>query len=243
MSTLSRTTRRPTLSLLRGFELACNGTRIDLTPASERLLAFVGIHQRPLRRPFVSGSLWPDATMERANANLRSALWRVPSVDREPLVTASATHVRLQPEVEVDFRVATTCAAALLHAEPDAGQHQSLALLCDDLLPDWYEDWVVFERERHRQLRLHALDRACQQMIELGHYGEALEIALNEVAAEPLRETAFRFIVQIHLAEGNLAEAVRQYSAYARLLEAELGALPSRSMRKLLDGYVRTAAG
>jgi DNA-binding SARP family transcriptional activator len=237
MSTQSRTIDGPRLSLLRGFELAVGGERIDLTPASERLLAFVGIHERPLRRSFVSGSLWPDATIKRANANLRSALWRVPSVDSKPLVTASATHLRLRPEVEVDFRTATGCAAALLHSQSAKGQQQSLDLLCDDLLPDWYEDWVVFERERHRQLRLHALDRACHWLIELGLYGEALEIALNEVAAEPLRETAFRFIVKIHLAEGNLAEAVRQYRTYARLLELELGARPSLSMRKLLDEY------
>lgn len=53
---------------------------------------------------------------------------------------------------------------------------------------------------------------------------------------EPLRETAFRFLVRIHLAEGNLAEAVRQYRTFARLLEFELAAQPSESMRKPIDG-------
>jgi DNA-binding SARP family transcriptional activator len=238
VNTMSEIISRPKLSLLRGFELMVGGRSIALTPASERLLAFMGIHDRALRRNYVSGSLWPDATIERANANLRSALWRVPTVDREPLVSASATHLRLRPEVEVDFRAATMRAAAVLHPMSDEGAHESLDVLCEDLLPDWYEDWVVLERERHRQLRLQALDRACNQMIDLGRYGEALEIALNEVTAEPLRETAFRFLVRIHLAEGNLAEAVRQYRTYAQLLESELGAEPSESMRKLLDGYL-----
>jgi DNA-binding SARP family transcriptional activator len=237
MGTHNGTIAGPRLALLRGFELACDGKRVELSPSSERLLAFVGIHSRPLRRNFVSGSLWPDATTDRANANLRSALWRIPAVDPEPLVAASATHLCLSPEVEVDFRVATHCATSLLHSDLGVEPQDSLGLLCDDLLPDWYEDWVVFERERHRQLRLHALDRACRRLIELGLYGEALEVALNEAAAEPLRETAFRFIVQIHLAEGNLAEAVRQYRAYARSLEVELGVLPSQAMRQLLDDY------
>jgi len=232
------TTSRPRLSLLRGFELVVGGTSVELTPASERLLAFMGIHDRPLRRDFVSGSLWPDATIERANANLRSALWRVPHLEGEPLVSASATHLRLAPRVDVDYRRATSRASALLHPHPEDGKYETVELLCNDLLPDWYEDWVVLERERYRQLRLHAPDRACELRITEGRYGEALEIALSEVTAEPLRETAFRLLVRIHLAEGNLAEAVRQYRTYAIQLEFGLGAEPSEAMRKLLDGYL-----
>lgn len=238
MGTRSGVATRLKLALLRGFELAFDGRRVDLSPSSERLVAFVGIHSRPLRRNFVSGSLWPDATTDRANANLRSALWRIPAVDPEPLVAASATHLCLSSEVEVDFRLAAHCASSLLHSDLGVEPQESLDLLRDDLLPDWCEDWVVFERERHRQMRLHALDRACRRLIELGLYGEALEIALNEAAAEPLRETAFRFIVKIHLAEGNLSEAVRQYRAYARTLEVELEVLPSQAMRRLLDDYL-----
>jgi DNA-binding SARP family transcriptional activator len=162
----------------------------------------------------------------------------VHNLDREPLVSASATHLRLGPQVEVDYRRASSCASALLHPDPEEGMHESVELLCNDLLPDWYEDWVLLERERYRQLRLHALDRACDLRIRQGRYGEALEIALSEVTAEPLRETAYRFLVRIHLAEGNLYEAVKQYRTYAAQLKLELGAQPSESMRKLLDGYL-----
>jgi DNA-binding SARP family transcriptional activator len=237
-ASLGTTASTPRLALLRGFDLVVGGKSVELAPASERLLAFMGIHDRPLRRTFVSGSLWPDASMERANANLRSALWRVPSIDHEPLVSASATHLCLGQQVDVDYRRATSHASALLHPDVEDGKHGSVELLCNDLLPDWYEDWLVLERERYRQLRLQALDRACDLRIAQGRYGEALEIALSEVTAEPLRETAFRLLVRIHLAEGNFAEAVRQYRLYAEQLNFELGARPSESMRELLDGYL-----
>jgi DNA-binding SARP family transcriptional activator len=36
--------------------------------------------------------------------------------------------------------------------------------------------------------------------------------------------------------EGNAAEALRQYRSYARLLADELGARPSPSMDRLLEG-------
>lgn len=228
----------PAVQLLRGFELRVADRPVPLTPASERLVAFLAMQARSVRRSFVSGSLWPDATAERANANLRSALWRVPTVDRRPLVEASSTHLGLRPGVDIDFPDAMHLATAMVQTEavdlvPELDR--SLDLLEGDLLPDWCEDWVVFERERYRQLRLHAMDQVCTCLIRRCRYGEAMRIAMGAIAADPLRESGFRFAVEIHLAEGNLVEAVQQYRAYAERLRAELGAQPSAQLRRLFD--------
>jgi len=229
------TRQRPRVQLLCGFELRVAGAPIPLTPASERLVAFLAMQDRAVRRSFASGSLWPDVTADRANANLRSALWRVPMVDRRPLVEATSTHLGLRAEVAVDYHEAVRRATALVQAGEGDPSRETLELLGGDLLPDWGEEWVGFERERYRQLRLHALDRACAFLIRGQRYGEALALAMGAIAADPLRESGFRFAVQIHLAEGNLLEAVRQYRTYAERLADELGARPSAQLRRLLD--------
>jgi DNA-binding SARP family transcriptional activator len=225
---------QPTVQLLSGFELSVHGQPVSLTPASERLVAFLALLDRSVRRCFVSGSMWPDATSDRANANLRSALWRVPVVDRHPLVDATSTHLRLRADVEVDFHVAVRRATALVQTAGRDASSATLEMLGWDLLPDWYEDWVALERERYRQLRLHALDQACANLIRRQRYGEALVLAMGAVAADPLRESGFRLVVEIHLAEGNLVEALQQYHAYADRLHDELGAEPSPHLRGLL---------
>ncbi len=115
----------------------------------------------------------------------------------------------------------------------------------EDLLPDWYEDWVLVERERFRQLRLHALEAMCRRLADAGSYALALEAGLAAVAAEPLRESAQRLVVGVHLAEGNLGEALRQYDRYARHLADACGATPSPAMSRLLaegGGGTPTAA-
>jgi DNA-binding SARP family transcriptional activator len=231
----NRVASQPRIQLLCGFELTVDERPVALTPASERLVAFLAMQARSVRRSFVSGSLWPDATSDRANANLRSAVWRVPVVDRRPLVDASPTHLGLRPGVYVDFHAAVPLATALMHAVEAEVTDDMLALLEGDLLPDWHEDWIVLERERHRQLRLHALDQACACMIRQGRYGEAMVMAMGAIAADPLRESGFRFAVEIHLAEGNLIEAVQQYRTYADRLRDELGVRPSRRLRSLLE--------
>jgi DNA-binding SARP family transcriptional activator len=106
-----------------------------------------------------------------------------------------------------------------------------------DLLPDWYDDWVLVERERFRQLRLHALERVCDRLIAAGRYSEALQAALAAVAAEPLRESANRYVIEVHLREGNLAEAISHHRSYCRLLQDELGVSPSPSMERLTHSW------
>ena len=91
-----------------------------------------------------------------------------------------------------------------------------------DLLPDWSDEWLVMERESYRQLRLHALERLSETLREMGQHASALMAALSAVRADPLRESAHRQVIAVHLAEGNAAEALWQYHAYRRLLALEV---------------------
>ena len=165
---------------------------VRMGPSSQRLLGFVALNERPVRRTRVRGVLWPDALEDRACASLRSALWRVPNPGGAPVVVASPTHLALAPHVEVDFRAALGRAQSLLAD----GDHDIAAIdlareLCaygDDLLPGWYDDWVLLERERFHHLRLQALERLAEQLAGAGRRGDALQVALVGVHAEPLRE-------------------------------------------------------
>ena len=109
--------------------------------------------------------------------------------------------------------------------------------LAGDLLPDWYDDWVLIERERLRQLRLHALESLAIRRLDAGRYGEAAVAALAAVSIEPLRESAQRVLIRIHLAEGNVGEAVRQYRLYRNLLSDEMGLYPSEQIETLLRPF------
>jgi len=106
----------------------------------------------------------------------------------------------------------------------------------DELLPDWYDDWVIVDRERLRQLRLHVLDSMCRQLSSRGLHFEAIDVGLMAIAAEPLRESAHRALIEAHLAERNVAEARRQYVSYALLLRDAGCGTPSPSLTQLLRG-------
>jgi DNA-binding SARP family transcriptional activator len=93
---------------------------------------------------------------------------------------------------------------------------------------------LIIEQERFHQLRLRALECVCERLTACGEYARALEAGLAAVAAEPLRESAHRALIKVHLAEGNRAEGVRQFHFYEKLLHDEIGLAPSPLILELL---------
>src|SRR4051794_34352464 len=95
--------RKLVLGLLSGFDLLHGDQHVQMPLSGQRVLAFLALHERPLQRVYVAGKLWLDATEDRANASLRTALWRVGRVS-DRLIRATPTHLALAPEVQVDVR-------------------------------------------------------------------------------------------------------------------------------------------
>ncbi len=224
------------LGLLRGFELTSKRRAIRLPLGAQRLLAFLALHDRPLQRGYVAGTLWMGASEARAQACLRSALWRL----RRPagsLVLSSGTKLQLSLTIPVDFRQAAQTARRVIgdRGTSKPGDVDEL-ISAGELLPDWYDDWVLIERERMRQLRLHALEILCRGLTATGDFGPAVEAGLAAVEAEPLRESAHRALIEAHLAEGNRSEAIRQYKAFKKRLHIELRLEPSMELRQLVLG-------
>lgn len=223
------------LRLLNGFELLGDGVPIFFPLSVQRLLALLALNDRPLQRLYVAGKLWLDTTEERAFANLRSTLWRANRSDHR-LVAVHSSQLALAAEVHVDVHEARGQARRLVEGTA-AGEELGLdrLVLAGELLPDWYDDWVLIERERYRQLGLHALEALAGRLVELGRFGEAADAALAAIAGEPLRESAHRTLIGVHVAEGNASEALRQYELYRSMLSEGLSLAPSPRIEALVD--------
>jgi DNA-binding SARP family transcriptional activator len=205
----------------------------------QRLLAFLALSDRPLQRLYVACKLWIDTTEDRAFASLRSTLWRA-NRSGHRLVAVVSSQLALAPEVRVDAREARGQARRLVEgAAPPAELNLDSLALAGELLPDWYDDWVLIERERYRQMGLHALEALAASLTRLGRYGEATDAALAAVAGEPLRESAHRTLIAVHVAEGNPSEALRQYQLYRTMLREVLGLAPSPKMEALVGRITR----
>jgi DNA-binding SARP family transcriptional activator len=230
------------LGLLKGFELYRDGFLVSLPLSAQRLIAFLALRDRSLLRIHVATMLWPDLREERSVANLRTALWRIRSEECF-VVEQTGTHLRLDRSVIVDYRLSTARAQQLLDTSGQIDvENLDEGYFAEDLLPDWYDEWAVVERERFRQLRMCALESTAERLVAAGRSGRATQAALIAVCEEPLRESAQRVLVRAHLARGNRGEAIKQYQRYRRALYEELHVTPSPLFEELILGIGRAGS-
>ncbi|MBY8850397.1 BTAD domain-containing putative transcriptional regulator [Saccharothrix longispora] len=228
---LAESEPRTTIRLLDGFVLEHGPTPLHVIPGARRLLALLAVRQAPVSRAVVAAMLWPEATARRAAACLRSTLWRL-AQPGAPLVEPTEDALRLGAAVDVDFHRA--CRLAATAAEAGTPDPEAVALLKADLLPGWSDQWLAAEQDWWHEARLRALEALSTRFRSAGDRHRAHQAALAAVQSDPLRESAHRTLVELHLDDGNPAQAVRQYRSYRSRLRAELGLEPSPEIHRLV---------
>jgi DNA-binding SARP family transcriptional activator len=228
------------LSVLGSVRLAVCGQPAPAGESCQRLLVMLALKNRQVNRVHAAGLLWPEVSTGRANANLRSVIWRLQRCC-ENAVSATFSDVYLMPDVTVDLDEVSEVAGTLLDRSADMdAEALKRALNCnffDDIAPGLYDwEWLEVERDRHRQLRLHAMEALSEQLVKAGWYGAAVDSALGAVRADAYRESAQQQLIRAYLAEGNRLEARRRYDAYRNLLRKELDLEPSEQFLRLLNG-------
>jgi SARP family transcriptional regulator, regulator of embCAB operon len=224
------------LFLLGGFALEPELESVPVAPASQRLLAFLALAGPKVRRDVAAGVLWPEASEAHAHANLRAALARLRAC-ASSIVSANRLEIGLAGRVRIDLHDGQATARQLLAGAQGVSSDTAaaaIACLSTELLPGWYDDWILLEAESWRQLRLHALEVVAGVLAQAGRFGEALIAAHAAVEADPLRESPHASLITIHLSEGNQSEAMREFQRYRLHLSAELGIEPTPRLRSLL---------
>jgi DNA-binding SARP family transcriptional activator len=223
------------LCLVRGPYVLQAGRRIAIPEGSKRLLAYVALQGGRVDRRRAAGMLWPYGADERAAGNLRSALWRLKGAGIDVL-QADKTLLSLTPGTVIDIHQLCDWAARVIEGRASSEDLHlgEWELEAADILPGWYDDWVINERERIRQRLLHGLEALGRCLLEVNRPADAVEVAMDVIRIEPLRESAQHLLIDAHLGEGNVVEALRTYRAYARLLDDELGISPGPALAACL---------
>lgn len=230
-ATLQRAARHPRLTLLGGFALTQGSRHAPLATSAARVVAFTALSPPAAKRTEIATALWGHLPPARARANLRSALSRLRS-SAPRLLTADPTFVQLAPEVAVDaWELEARAKQILQEGAPaiatEVGPDGSFTA---ELLPEWDDDWVVLERDRLRDLGMRALERQASGLVAMGESAGAVQSLYAVLRADPLRESALRALVDLHLNEGNQAEAVRVFAGFRQRLRRELNTEPSEAL-------------
>lgn len=236
----------PNVRLMGGFFLELGGCRIALPTTAARLVAFLAIHDRTLARSLVAGRLFPDTTDAAATARLRTTMWRLGKI-APGVIAATVSNIGLAPSISSDIMDIREHLIRLVYDEsPCAGAQELLAMglqvqsspelsreFCRELLPGWDEPWVVAERQRLRQLSLHALERLATACLDAGAGERALTLARAATELDPLRDSAHYLLVRALLLTGDRLSAVATYCTFRDALAKEWALDPSPRLSRL----------
>ena len=231
----SRTTQahpgaRHGVTVLGAFTLVSDGNAVPLGVDSRRLVAYLAVHPRPQERAALAADLWPGVPAAASQRLLTEAADAVgvPTLFSDGDLSGP---LALAADVQVDLADALGLVRAL--PEIPTGDTPDVALLSADILPGWTAAWIAVERERFRQLRLHALEERSLRLSAAARHRDAVALAEMAVRAAPSRESARRALIEAHLAQGNIAAAVAEHDAYEELLRSSVGGPASSGLDAL----------
>ena len=96
-----------------------------------------------------------------------------------------------------------------------------------------FEEWLIAQRVRLRELALEALARLLAQQRDAGALEAAVRTALRLVALDPLQEPVHRTLMRLYAHLGRREAALRQYQLCVGALQRELRAEPEEETKAL----------
>ena len=221
------------LRLLGRWELRRGAELFDVGARQQRLLAVLALFG-PRPRAYLANLLWPDSSEAHAAGSLRTCVFEV-SHRLPGVIVNNAGPVALDETVDVDVAHLRRLISDIHAHRPPAESVDPIDVLSDaDLLPGWYEDWIVYAQEGLAQDRLCALETVAQRHLDAGEADPAIRAAAAAIAIEPLRESAYLLLIRGHLLAGNYASAIRAHERIRDLLEQELGVAAAPMFDELL---------
>lgn len=211
-----------------------DGSVDELERKTAALLAVLAI-DGPSGRSRLAGLLWPDATEERARANLRQLLLRLRKLAGGDLVEGEP--LRLAQAVSFDIERLETATA--LGNEP-----MTPSLLAGLEFDDCAElaDWLADARERTRRLLVTTLEAESERLERAGLHADALLFADRARAVDPLVERSQRRVMRLHTLLGDRAAALAAYRSCTEVLARQLGVGPDPETQELARQIERGAA-
>ena len=226
------------LTFLGKLKFERNNRPLTLTSVKgQALLAYLAVTRQAHSRSALAGLLWSDMPEADARTNLRVTLSQLRKVVGDVVIATRRTvELNLDSDLWLDV--------AILEQAASSGNDLAAAadLYRGDFLDDFYvpeaelfEEWLLVERERLRQLALSILGQLADTSLKQGDYTTGIKAAKRLLSIEPWYEAGHRQMMQLLAVDGQRSAALAQYETCQRLLAEELDVAPSEETTELFE--------
>src|SRR5262245_46371009 len=219
------------------------------------LLAYLAYYrQRPHSREELIELLWPECALASGRNGLSISLSSLrhqlepPGVPHGAILRADRYSIQLNPgavhtdltEFEALLQKATQARSA---SERSLFLADAVELFGGELLPGFYDEWCLRERERLAGAYLEILHQLIELLEQVGDLDRALGYARRAMSADPLWEAGYQDVMRLLAATGQPSAALRHYRELEQRLDEQLGEPPSDAVRQLAREIERQVSG
>ena len=219
------------------------------------LAAYLALAEHRQSRDTIADLLWPELDREHGRSALRSTLRALTTPIPFEWIEADRTTLLLKRD---DVWVDVHEFMALLSGSESHGH--SSDVVCDQCVPLYqqalelynadfmagfslsdsvdYDDWQMSQREWLRREFADIQRRLSVYYAEAQQYAQAIKYAQQWLSTDPLHEPAHRQLMRLYAANGQRAEALRQYQQAVELLDAELATPPEDETTQLYESIL-----
>ena len=202
---------------------------------TQSLLAYLILSAGKMhRREKLAGLLWPDASESNARSNLRHTLWRLRKAIGAEYLISDKISISFNKDSEFWLDAALIEVGDGVEDSSD-GLIQIVSSYGGELLPGFYDDWVILERERFRSLFERRIQSLLDRLVEELNWTKVLEWGERWIALGQVPETAYRALMIAHSGLGGTASMAAAYKRCTKALQDELGVDPSEETKALYE--------
>lgn len=191
------------------------------------------------RREKLTALLWPDVDEANARQGLRNALWKLNKVLGEGYLLADKISVGFDPAARFTLDVALL--EATEHDSIDA-QITSVSAYKGELLAGFYDEWILFERERFQAVFERKVKSLLERLAEEERWHDVLHWAERWISLGQAPEPAYRALMQAHSSLGDMSGMASAYRRCVQILQEDLGLEPSAETQELYQSLLKGEA-
>ena len=214
---------------------------------SQAMLAYLAVKPALIvSRDKMSSLLWSSTAPEQARQSLRQTL----STLRRELASISSRKILIE---EGDFlsldaslvRVDVVEFETLIAAGTAEALDPATRLYSGDFLEGFqldeekFDQWVIAERDRLHRLALRAHTQLAELLTRNDSIDQAIAVTQQSLRLDPLQEPVHRALMRLYIRSGDLANALQQYDACAKVLRRELNVEPDAETKGLQQEIVQ----
>ena len=216
------------IRLLGQFHISFDGKPVDISSRNDQsLLAYLILNAgTAFRREHLAGLFWPDSDESNAKSYLRHTLWRLRKAFTE--ADPSAPDYLQAKKITITFAPGHSywIDTVVLANEAGTSLEDLLAttqVYAGELLPGFYDEWVVLEREQLRAIFDRKMQRLLDQLQSARRWQELIRQAERWISMGDSPEPAYRALIRAHAGLGDVSGALAAYNRCVNALELGLG--------------------